>query len=162
MSSCSTNICGEEEKCLTENESTDRNENTDETKQSGEELSISYTVPGKEESVKESKDVVRAFNHIGTKSGALTVSKVQCSKYKTYFNMKEPPAFTDNFKQSVADLETKTLELQPFRFQVYKIGENEFRTYLNETTERQFDYLFTDFISVYGTHFLHEVTSVQN
>ena len=48
MSSCSTNICGEEEKCLTENESTDRNENTDETKQSGEELSISYTVPGKE------------------------------------------------------------------------------------------------------------------
>ena len=143
---------------MTENTESGNQKNMGRENTENEGVTLSYTVPGKEESVKKSKDVVRAMDYIGKRSGALTISKVQCSKYKTYFNLRKPPAFTEEFKQIVIEMESVTLDLEPYRLIVIKEDEDVFKTYLNATTESTFDKMFTDFISIYGTHFLHEVT----
>ena len=79
-------------------------------------------------------------------SGAIAVSSRNCASYKLGVQEDNPPAFTNEFKKAVQTLHDLTRETKLNRTVVVKIGQMEFNTTLNSTTEKRFDSAFSDFI----------------
>ena len=157
--SINTNYCDSTENCRTDSIGADTDYKTDETIGGDKGSTISFSLPGKKDTIENSKDITKAKEVITTYSGSIAVSDMECQTYKANVKKEEHfPAFTETFKTEVQKLHHLSVDLSPFRLIVKKQGKHRFYTTLNITTEEEFDKQFSKFIINFGTHYIHEAT----
>merc|ERR1712142_373393 len=152
-----TNICGSEEKCETEDKSTDKTKQKDDSSTKEKNHSVTYKLPGYENSISNTKEYLEATNFLEKKSGSIAVSSIECTKYKIIINKDDLPAFSPEMKKRLRHLHEVSQSRQNFRLIVTKTGKTKFETKMNVTTEQTFDEEFSKFISIFGTHIFSEI-----
>ena len=114
----------------------------------------SFSIPGFRDSVKNSKSLSQVESHFRNYSGAIALSTKKCTTYKLKTQADNPPTFTEPFKAAIQDLHDLTMGTRSYRLHVVKVGERQFRTTLNSTTERAFDEAFSNFIRLGMVHLI--------
>ena len=156
-----TNFCDSNEQCRTGSSTLGGSIDNSRGNSGGKELTVSFSLPGNEDAIFNSKDVVKANSFMASTSGSIAVSEVECQTYRSKIDLHDFPAFTDTFKNVIVNLHHKSLELIPYRFIVTKDGPTTqsstgMKTVLNTTTEQTFDRIFSEFIAEFGTHFIED------
>lgn len=154
--SITTNICKEGSKSITDNTGEEQSKDTANETNKGSSFEKSFEIPGDARSVKHSTAVAKSEEFFQEYSGSISHTEASCKKYTARLNDQTPPAFTNDFKQIIQEMDDKTEQLWETNFKTRKLENGKLISFKNEKNENEFDALFEKFIENYGTHYIRE------
>ena len=89
-----TNFCDSNEQCRTGSSTLGGTVDTSRGNTEEKELTVSFSLPGNEDAIEKSKDVVAAKNFMSSTSGSIAVSEVECQTYRSKIDLHHPSVLT--------------------------------------------------------------------